>query len=498
MANDDLKQAAIKELATRELARRELISRQRTNPDMQGGAKAPANIAAQKDVRQLKLEASAPFTILTGLENTANQISKVVPFGDRTKTLNPLNPQGRRNIAGESLKLASFAPGVGPAVGGASYMAGQAVEDPKKSAGGVALQAGIGGALGGVAEVATPFVGKAIKAMVPKSIEDKIFNLYNEAIGTRIKQPSEAMTVKASKVNVVKTISDNLPNIKLPNLDTGVLESRIPKTREENLLAFQQAKDLIWKNNVTKLSQGATAKGAQIDLGSLVDQSLKEAKANIGSVALKANPGLEKALDSTAKKIKDVGSINPTQSQEYLKYLNDQIQSLRKSGQAVDFSRKDLLNSLRYNLAEKTDNVIEETLGQAGYKEARKQYSDLRGAQSEILAAANKYLRQQGGGGGFIHPIVNLWSLEEILQSAGQSLVGNIPAATGSLARAAAVKSASKIVDFMRSPDRKIAQMYELASKYQKPFKAVKAPLQLPYSGPTLTHQPFKNIKFQE
>ena len=55
------------------------------------------------------------------------------------------------------------------------------------------------------------------------------------------------MSVKASKVNVGKTISDNLPTIKLPNPDTGVMESRIPQTREENLLAFQQAKDLMWK-----------------------------------------------------------------------------------------------------------------------------------------------------------------------------------------------------------------------------------------------------------
>ena len=417
---------------------------------------------------------------------TANNIKPNVArvFGeDKASAIFPeqktLEGKVLRFASGFAVPAAKVVQGLGILKGGvavgAAYGAGQDILNPDTSLQERGTNAIVGGGLGlatAGAVKAAPSILKKTLDLVPRPIQDKIFNLYNESIGTKIKNPIEAKTIRASKVNVVKTISDNLPDVKLLNPDTGGMESRIPQTREENLQAFQQVKELIWKNNVTKLSQGATDKGAKIDLSSLVDTSLTEAKKNIGMVALKANPQLSKALDKTSQDIKKVGEIDPTQAQDYLKYLNDQIQTLRKSGQAVDFSKKDLLNSLRYKLAEETDNVIEKTLGQSGYGEARKQYSDLRGAQKEILAAANKYYRQNAGGG-FIHPIIDLWSLEEVLQSAGHAIAGNPLGATLNLGRAVTIKGASKIVDFMRSPDRKIRQMYELAAKYSKPVSVI-------------------------
>jgi hypothetical protein len=319
------------------------------------------------------------------------------------------------------------------------------------------------------------FFGNVItKDLTPgfaKPIEDKIFDLYNSAIGTKIKNPGDLKNIKSSRVNVVKTISENLPEIKLPNPDTGVLESRAPQNRSENLDAYQQAKQLIWKK-ATDLSQGATESGAQINLSKLVDSALLDAKKNIGEVALETDKNLAVSLEKEANDIKSFGSINPSQAQDYLKSLNDKIKVLYKSNVPVDYSVKDLLSNLRFKLANETDNVIESTLNKSGYKDLRKQYADLRGSQNEILGSANKYLRQAGGQSG-THPIVDLWSLEELMQSGGHLLTGNPLAAAGNLGRAAAIKASSKLLDFMRSPDKKISQMYELAQKYVRPTSSV-------------------------
>ena len=42
-----------------------------------------------------------------------------------------------------------------------------------------------------VRKMATPLVTKAVQSMIPKPIEDKIYNLYNYAIGAKAKNISE-------------------------------------------------------------------------------------------------------------------------------------------------------------------------------------------------------------------------------------------------------------------------------------------------------------------
>ena len=301
-----------------------------------------------------------------------------------------------------------------------------------------------------------------------RDITNRIFNLYNFSVGGKLKNVGDVTKIIPERVNAIKTISDNLPDIKLPNIDTGALESRVPQNRLDLLHAFNQTKKLVW-NKVNTLSKGATEQNAQIDLSSIGQEALAQTKKDIGSVALKTNPTLINGLEAELTKIKTAGTINPTQAEDYMKFLNSEVQRLRQSGQAVDYSVKDLYSNVLNKLNDATDSAIEKALNQSGYRDLRKQYSSLKSAEKEILGGANKFLRQQGGGGsGFVHPIVNLWSVEELLQAGGHAFTGNIGGAVSNLGRAATVKWSSKIVDFFRNPDKRIPQMFQLLKKYSQ------------------------------
>lgn len=309
--------------------------------------------------------------------------------------------------------------------------------------------------------------GKAITELGAKNLDNRIFGLYNDAVGAKIKNAgTDINNFKNNRIDAMKTISDNLPEIKLPDHNTGEMVSRAPENRYELLQSLNQAKKQVWKK-VSQMSGGATEAGAAIDMNPLVTKALNETISSLGEDYLKANPSVVEDLVKEAAKIKSIGVTNPSRLEQFMAAINKtELPRLRQSGQAVDYSIKDLYNNLMPKLSEASDNIIEQTLEKSGYKEYRKQYSSLKSAEKEVLGSANKYLRSEAGqGGGVSHPLINLWSLEEVLQGGGKILTGNPVGGMKDLGKATLIKGASKIIDHFRSPDRKITKMFELLDK---------------------------------
>lgn len=430
-----------------------------------------------------------------------------VPFGKRVISMMPNAEQIKKNIEGtpkpENLRanigkftgeIASTAPaistfsglGMAPVAAGAlgigTQTTGQRLSEGRGA--GEALAEGVvtGGISYGVGKAAEPIARGVIKfgndlintpkdqlirnawkslnrtgKNIIKSTDDKIFNLYNYSIGGKVKNVKDVTKIKPLRVKAVRAISENVDNIKFENPDTGVLEARIPKNRLELLEAHRQTKKLVW-DKVTQLSEGATEKNATIDIASLADDALNETRKQIGKIALRQNKNLDKALEETANRIKAVKTASPTQSEEYMKYLNNEIQRLRNSGKAVDYSVKDLYSNLIIKLGDKTDDVIEQTLSKSGYKEQRLVYSALKSAEKEMIGAANNFLRTGQGGKGLVHPIVNLWTLKDILQ-------GIATGKQAEIGHGILIKTSSKILDYFTNPDRRIPQMFQLLKK---------------------------------
>lgn len=461
------------------------------------GAPASSNVSAPKEsIPQLLGRATSEAwkesggAILSAANDlTANNIKPNVARLAGQGTADAIFPE-QKSLEGKTLRFASgfvvpaakAVQGLGVLKGGlavgAAYGAGQDVLNPDTSLKERGTNAALGGGLGlatGSAIKAVPHIIEKGLDLIPRPIKDRIFNLYNYSIGTKIKNLSEANKIKDRVVGQVKTISDNLPNVKFT--DYAAQEAGMPLNRADNLEAFQQTKDAIWQKHIVD-TKGATEQGVQVNYSKVVDDALAEAKSKIGNKSLGldangkrvkgANVSLNNAFEKIAKEQKALKNMTPSEAIGHLKFLNDQIKPLYNSGNAIDFSTKDLLSSIRYKLQEATDDAIENALGKSGFTSQRKQFSDLRAGEKEIVNSANKHARESiGKGGGVTHSIVDLWSLKDLLHSGGHAITGNPTGAAISLGQAAAIKTASKIQDFLRSPDRRIQQMYQLAAKYK-------------------------------
>jgi hypothetical protein len=431
------------------------VAKQLKIPSFVGGAKSPANIQAQGNLKKAQQQDSASSVFDQGMKKTADRLqqsTRALPFGN---TKMPINP---RNIIGEIAKAGSFA--LGPMTGGASYMAGQSLEDKDnilKMAGKTAL-----GAVGGkVLSKGMELTGKAIQKMVPKPVIDRIYHLYNSAIGgSKAKNIGELGTMKNSRVGAMKAISDNLPQIKLQNPETGQMESRAPQNRIDLARAFNQTKQLIWKK-VSSLSKGATDRGAVINIRNIAEQAKKQTLSEWGKEAVNTTRRNEAAhLDSLIPLYSERG--NPTDAEALMKTLFADSKGVENG---PTYALKDFYRNFQEKLSEQTDKTIEETLEKSGYKAYRQQYAQLKSAEKEIVNAANKYNRTVGAGG-ISHPFVNLWSLEDAMQGVAEGAMGNPVGGAFKIARGAAIKGASKLSDHLMSPDRRISEMFRLISKH--------------------------------
>jgi hypothetical protein len=262
-------------------------------------------------------------------------------------------------------------------------------------------------------------------------------------------------------MEALKTMSENMKNVKL---ESG---EEVPKNRWDLAQTLKQTKASIYEQ-YNKLSLDASEGGAEIDMRPVVKKAYEDTIKKLGEDTLKANPQLLNAIKQEAMNELKIGKTNPTRAQVHMQSLNDDVKASYNSGNAVHYSVIDFKRSLLNHLNEATETSIEDALNKSGYGALRDKYAALKSTEKEILGAANKYLKQQGGqGGGIAHPLVNLWSIEEGMQAAGHAMTGNLPAAGASLFRSAAIKTASKIADFLKNPDNKIPKMFKLLEKYE-------------------------------
>lgn len=437
LTQDTVQVSANPKMKLSDVVRNSAMTSNRNNPDMKGGANAPANLLARKklDSRKLKDEMlDIPIAPLAAANQFAGDLPRMATGG---KFPTPITSGGKAISD----------------VGGAAGMMASPVYRAEAFGAGKVLGA----------------AGKAIGKVLPESVtgfakplEDRIYNLYNSAIGSKIKNLGDVKKLKGDRVSAMKAIHENLPNLKLQNPETGQMESRVPQNRLDLAHALNQTKQAIWAK-VSDLSQGASDRGATIDLGKIVEKAGQDAKKSIGGVALKSNPGLASSIDQAVANIRMAGErISPSESQEYMKYLNSEVQRLRSSGQAVDFSTKDLYSNLLHHLNEETDSAIEKSLDKGGYRDLRRQYGALKSSEKEIINSANKYIRT---GGNSSHYLTNLWSLEDAMQGLGEMATGHPAVGASRMASGAAIKGASKLMDYMKSPDRKITEIFNLISK---------------------------------
>ncbi len=328
-----------------------------------------------------------------------------------------------------------------------------------------AIVPGVGKLAGKVGEVAVPIIskmGENLNASVgQENLGNRIFGLYNEAVGVKAKNLGDISKVQPQRVNSLKAMSDNLPNV---TLDSG---ESTPKSPWDLAQTLRQTKQNVFKK-YNQLSGDATEAGAQIPMQPLVQKAFDDTVKSIGKDALTANPQLLNSIKQEAINANKIGITTPTRAEQYMKSLNNELINFRRSGQAVDYSVVDFKNNLIRHLNDATESTIEDTLSKSGYGDLRDQYAALKSSEKEILASANKSLRQQGGQGlGMAHPIANFWSLEQLIKGGAKAFMGDTAGAVKDVVQSGIIKGTIKTLEYMNSPDRKIAKMFELLKSYK-------------------------------
>lgn len=293
---------------------------------------------------------------------------------------------------------------------------------------------------------------KSLKKAIPiKSTSDKVFNAYNKAFLPRGKTIKRTLGIKDDVVDAIKAIDENIPEEGLVNPLTGAEIVGKPKTRFDVLVALDHAKKRIWEK-ANSLSKNATEANAKINIKNVASKALEKTKNDWGDVAVKTTKADDVVrIKSMVDKFDELGNVSPTQVEGFLKSLYNDTKTLRESGQYQGFTLKDFYSNMYDELRGVTDDVISKTLDKSGYKHYRTQYAKLKGIEKQVQTGANKFVREQAKRGGITHPLVNLWSVEELL--------------SGNLLKAGTVKGASMIVDFFTNPDKKVQSMFKNVSK---------------------------------
>lgn len=309
-----------------------------------------------------------------------------------------------------------------------------------------------------ITENAISSTTKKIKDIkIIKDSKDKIFTAYNKSIGAKGKTIKKLERLKDDVVDEVNIIQKNLPEEGLQNTLTG--ETFIePSNRWEYLQGLQNAKEKVWQK-ATSLSEGATEAGAKIDIGKIAKRAANKTKVDIGDIR---DINLRKVVDKIDDFADDLAiqypeGVTPSQAQQYLRTMTKEVQRRRQQATPIDFDLDDFKTNLYQDLVDSTDEIIEATLDNSGYKHYRKEYSILRGGEESAINAANNFLKRQARGRGVTHPIANLFSLEAIGNgvATGQTSKGLLKALT--------IQGAKNTLDFLISPDRPIKSMFRNA-----------------------------------
>lgn len=293
-------------------------------------------------------------------------------------------------------------------------------------------------------------------AAISPATNQAILNAYNTIV-----QPSTGKFTSPSKLNnyntkatlAMKTINDwsDTTGIDLTNKKAGVIPTA---TRSDLLDAVQATKKAIW-DNIDSTAKNASMSGATVDMSKVGADVLAPLLSNPSIV--RQRPDLLPFLNSTLKTYSDSGNISIDEAQNDLKILNDDIGKYMKSSSPNDASVGAVKLAISQNMRNQMDAAIEDHLGQTGYQDLRSQYGALSSVEGDITKAA---ARQAKGPTGLAHPMLDVMSGVDLGKALVNAITGNPVGAAKEAGFAGAMQGVKGAIDWMRSPDVKIAGMF--------------------------------------
>lgn len=283
-----------------------------------------------------------------------------------------------------------------------------------------------------------------------------ILNAYNAIVQPtqgKFTSPAKLNSYNTQAVSAMKTINDwsDITGVNLTNKSMGM----VPTSNRSDLLdAVQKTKQAIW-DNVDSTAKNASMAGATVDMGKVAGDIIAPLLQNPS--ILRQRPDLIPFLNSTLKTYSDSGNISIDEAQSDLKILNDDIGKYMRSSNPNDASVGAVKLAISQNMRGQMDIAIEDHLGQTGYQQLRNQYGALSSVESDITKAA---ARQAKGPTGLAHPMLDVMSGVDVGKALINAVSGNPVGAAKEAGLAGIYQAVKGGIDYMRSPDVKIAGMF--------------------------------------
>ncbi len=281
----------------------------------------------------------------------------------------------------------------------------------------------------------------AIKQGVEKGIKPKF-------VGAMRSSPTALQDYTAKAEDAVTHILNNKSNLQYVD-ETGNIasEAHAPRNLSEFAQAISQTKKSLF-DEYSSLSQAATGKGVKINLHDIVDKLLSYADNPVKQLADKSKT--EYAITKADQLMKQ-GSLDPTQTENLIKELNQGLAKTYSDKSAKGVSEVDL--SIANALREQLDSAIQSATGKQ-YQPLKDAYGSLKTIEKDVGQTALTAARQNMKG---------LSDMTDIF-TGGDILAGVFTQNPALVLKGLAGKGISSWYKSINSPNTNIMRMFNRAN----------------------------------
>lgn len=289
-------------------------------------------------------------------------------------------------------------------------------------------------------------IGKVSQKAVDDAIEEGVMKGIKPAFAGSKRSIAGMNQYKKDANQAVKAIVNNKQNLKITDEFGEELVDKVPST----LAQFEQSIDQTKKNIFDKyntLAKEASKEGAEVPLEKIAKEL--DSIAN-NKVILTQDPKAAKYASDLAERYRQAASYSAEESQEAIKSLNNKLSAFYRNPDAGNTIQNGIDAMIANNLRKDTDDIIENTLGKAGYQDLKSQYGSLKSIEKDVARRALIEARKANKG---------LVDFSDIF-SAGDVVMGLMSGQPGQVAKGAVQKGIALYYKHLNSPNRAIKNMF--------------------------------------
>lgn len=224
--------------------------------------------------------------------------------------------------------------------------------------------------------------GAAKEALKGKSLETIVSKGIEKGIKPSVagKKTISAIDEYAEKSrDAIKSIINNKQNLKLQNKYGEEIVGELPDTLDEFAESIKQTKKVIF-DEYDALSKSASKTGNVVTFDKVIPELEKAANDTVLNLK---DPSVAKYAADMIDRFKQVGSLTPEQTQQFITEMNADLQAFYRNPSYGSGTKVAIDAMIANNMRESLDNVIESATGKQ-YQKLKSLYGSLKAIEKDV------------------------------------------------------------------------------------------------------------------